>query len=282
MLHFLQYSNKVMGLAMGIKVRWKTTDQTVLVIEFDGQWSWEEYAVVQYEQINPMLDTVAYSVYHIYDFTNTQHTPTNTLTWVPRLPKIMHSRFAEAVFLIGVDPFIRKVLQVAEQTYLRFSTLQFFFVDTQDEALALIYPDALPQEKSFTQPTTLPSISITWYDETQRCLIWRFNYTWTYNEYMQAVRHSNALISQKPYSVDVICDLSNYTTTANNVLSMARQGLQQRPPNLGHVVIITQSRFWLRMYHMLIQHKFLSANELHITQNMNEAYHFLNQALHRS
>jgi hypothetical protein len=64
---------------MSVRVTWLDSSHTVIVREFEGAWTWDEYYASQ-QQVSEMLLSVRYNVHQIFDFTRSSALPSNTLS----------------------------------------------------------------------------------------------------------------------------------------------------------------------------------------------------------
>src|SRR5689334_22363637 len=102
---------------MSVAIHWYDTEKTILVIEFAGKWTWEEFYVRQ-DEINLVLDDVEYDVDVItrsMDADATNFVPVNSLTHMPIVVRRAHPRVRMAVLVtrsglwLTMDTVLRRV-----------------------------------------------------------------------------------------------------------------------------------------------------------------------------
>lgn len=72
-----------------IIVEWDNVEKTILMVSICEDWSWADmYQAI--DDINRLLDTVAYPVYTIMDFTHATHIPDNALLNLKKLNRSHH------------------------------------------------------------------------------------------------------------------------------------------------------------------------------------------------
>lgn len=93
-------------------------------------------------------------------------------------------------------------------------------------------------------------IVVDWGDADNRLIVWRFGEHWNAEDYLQAVKTSNALATSQPHTVDILADV-RMASIPHNIFSIAVRGLRERPRNLGRVIIVTESAMWSMIYEVI-------------------------------
>lgn len=116
-----------------------------------------------------------------------------------------------------------------------------------------------------------------WGDHDETILVWKFNRTWTAEEFNQAIEQGYQLMTSQPHTVDVICDLQASANMPTTIIHSAQRAYHNHPDNLGVVAILTRNSMWLSMFELMN----LNPMQLAIFQfvsNVNDAYAFIEQA----
>lgn len=69
---------------MAISLRWTDESHSVIVGQYDAQWTWDEFFRVHSEQLPRLLDNVSHRVDYIVDFSLTRFAP-NSLRQFARI-----------------------------------------------------------------------------------------------------------------------------------------------------------------------------------------------------
>ncbi len=117
-------------------------------------------------------------------------------------------------------------------------------------------------------------ILVDWGDEDETILMWRFPISWTGDDFYQALQITQELVSEKTCAVDVLVDMQKALQSPTNLLPLFKNGLSKRIPNLRHIIIISQSRYFVSLYAVL-QKLGRDFPKLHFVENANEGYELL-------
>lgn len=87
-------------------------------------------------------------------------------------------------------------------------------------------------------------IQVYWGDEEETYVVWHFSPCWTVDDHARAMDINLAFVTSKPYTVDIIADLT-ITIPTPEMLKIGERALRQSPDNLGLMVFIIKSRVWM-------------------------------------
>ena len=118
------------------------------------------------------------------------------------------------------------------------------------------------------------TIELDWGNAEETILIWTCDTEWTADEYYQAVYDCVEMIDQKPHSVHVMVDMQFNRMRPAMLLQLAKHGYRNRSHNVGSIVLIYRTGFWLFLEDML-QKIFSKEFPLMFAQDANEAYSLL-------
>ena len=97
------------------------------------------------------------------------------------------------------------------------------------------------------------TITLDWGDFDETFLVWNFNGKWTADAFYQTIEHLKQLSLSKPYPVNVMVDMRQSLAAPNNLLTLLRVAVKSNVRNIGRVIVISKSGFWLQMYQMLVK-----------------------------
>ncbi|MCU0513906.1 MAG: hypothetical protein MUE40_15205 [Anaerolineae bacterium] len=87
-------------------------------------------------------------------------------------------------------------------------------------------------------------IHLEWDDAECRILRLNFDGGWTWDDFYAATRERDRLLNSQPHRVDLLADFSSSgKLPAGSPISSARSVLASPPPNLGMLVIVSNSLF---------------------------------------
>lgn len=92
---------------MPVHVSWVDTSRTVILREFTGNWTWDEFYRSQ-DEARTMLDAVTYTVHQIFDFSHTQNLPPNALSHLSRSARNMPANRGKSI-VITENNFYRQM-----------------------------------------------------------------------------------------------------------------------------------------------------------------------------
>ncbi len=95
------------------------------------------------------------------------------------------------------------------------------------------------------------TVNISWYDEDEDILHYRFGETWTWEEYEPILKTGRCMMRRKPHYVAVLNDMRETINTPNMLIPKAKQTIDSRPPNTGMVIFVTSSLFFSSLFDVL-------------------------------
>ena len=119
------------------------------------------------------------------------------------------------------------------------------------------------------------AIELDWGNAEETLLIWTCDTHWTSEEYYEAVVAGKNMIESQSHPVDVIVDMQFNRMRPMQLLQLAKYGYRHRSLNVGTVVLIYRSTFWLFLEDTL-QSIFGHEFNLLFVRDANEAYDVLN------
>lgn len=118
------------------------------------------------------------------------------------------------------------------------------------------------------------TIELDWGNADESLLIWTCDRHWTHDDYYEAVQTCVAMINGQSHPVDVIVDMQFNKMRPQMLLQLAKYGFRHRSANVGTVVLIYRSTFWLFLEETL-QSIFSKEFRLLFARDANEAYSLL-------
>lgn len=115
------------------------------------------------------------------------------------------------------------------------------------------------------------AIELDWGNANETLLIWTCDTHWTSEEYYEAVQTGVEMIDSKAHPVDIIVDMQFNRMRPAMLLQLAKHGYRRRSRNVGTVVLIYRSTFWLFLEETL-QSIFSNDFRLLFVEDANEAY----------
>lgn len=97
------------------------------------------------------------------------------------------------------------------------------------------------------------SIEVSWYDDKEDILYYKFGEIWGWHEYEPAIRQGRALMRTKTHYVGIINDLRAMRQTPSTLISKAHHYIDSRPENTGMAIFVSSSLFFSKIYDMLMQ-----------------------------
>lgn len=88
------------------------------------------------------------------------------------------------------------------------------------------------------------TITLTWFDDTHKILLWNFDKNWTWEQFHQAVDESSFVAKDYTHSIDLILNLGDSQfplTTA--VIAHIRRGMAVATEQGGIVVLMSHNTF---------------------------------------
>jgi len=126
------------------------------------------------------------------------------------------------------------------------------------------------------------SVTVEWYDESQRVMVTRFKGSWTIREATDAHRQANANLKSVAHPVAVIFDFSTSSMLPSDLLSGIRNSKYERSPdNIADDMAIVGTSFFLKSLVDIarrIYAKFVPSN-IHFVDSVDEAANLLHRKL---
>jgi hypothetical protein len=97
------------------------------------------------------------------------------------------------------------------------------------------------------------SITLDWGDFDETFLVWNFAGKWSAEEFYQTIEQLKQLSMTKPYAVNIMVDMRLSLAAPNNLLTLLRVAVKSKVQNIGRIIVISKSNFWLQMYQMLVK-----------------------------
>lgn len=119
---------------MGIHTRWDDIERTIVVCEFEANWSLEEFHTMV-DEVYEMMKSVDYRVYLIHDFSKSRVSPRQWLSTGSHIEKRQSQNSAETV-VIGANTFVKAMLNIAQKLFLK--NIRVDMADTLPEAYKII------------------------------------------------------------------------------------------------------------------------------------------------
>jgi hypothetical protein len=117
---------------MSVRVTWLDSSHTVIVREFEGAWTWDEYYTSQ-KQVSEMLLSVKHNVHQIFDFTKSSALPSNTLSHLRGSGRGMPTNRGRSV-IVTQSNFYKHMYQLFDRLFPGV-TQRVVLVATLEEAL---------------------------------------------------------------------------------------------------------------------------------------------------
>lgn len=87
------------------------------------------------------------------------------------------------------------------------------------------------------------SITVVWDDEAHTVFHWIIEGRWTWKEYFEAMRQSNAMARTVDHVIDVIVDLQASRLIPSHVFSNIRLDTADQPEKMGMIAVVGTSAF---------------------------------------
>lgn len=121
---------------MPVRLNWFDAEETILLFEFEGRWTWEEFYITHAE-FNRLLQARDYMVYTIIDLRNSGlYVPPNALTHTRNIADRQQPNAGITVF-VSSNRFLQLLFKTGTTIHANFARY-FRMVGTLDEAEALI------------------------------------------------------------------------------------------------------------------------------------------------
>lgn len=117
---------------MTIRVSWLDDSRTVILREFEGKWTWDEFYRSQSEA-SAMLASVEHRVHQIFDFSQAQSLPPNTLTHLRNAGRNMPANRGKSV-VVTQNVFYQQMYRILNMVFPAV-TRRVVLVETREAAL---------------------------------------------------------------------------------------------------------------------------------------------------
>jgi len=122
---------------MGIRVDWYNKEHTVIYWQFEGRWTWDEFAAAQ-KIASELLQNITYQVDIIGNLQQSAQLPTNALSAYTRFA-MQSAENTGLIVLVGSGAFIKTLTQVFKRIMPgNLPATDFVYADTNEAAYALI------------------------------------------------------------------------------------------------------------------------------------------------
>jgi hypothetical protein len=121
---------------MGILVKWENETHKTIVVTYEKQWTWEDFATSKVE-IDTLLDSVKHTVNIISDSRQSGGLPSgNALAVLSRSFQSAPSNIG-LVAVLGANPFFKALLQILQTVSLNRAAKNIRFVKSEEDARML-------------------------------------------------------------------------------------------------------------------------------------------------
>lgn len=103
---------------MPIHISWGSDDHTVVVFDYEGEWTWKDCHAA-FEEAYALLDTVDHQVHIIHDFTHGPTLPDNALLHAQSLITGQPQNLG-AVFLVNVNYTAEMMWKIFSRIHTKF------------------------------------------------------------------------------------------------------------------------------------------------------------------
>jgi tRNA A37 threonylcarbamoyladenosine dehydratase len=86
-------------------------------------------------------------------------------------------------------------------------------------------------------------IHVGWGNDQKSYTVFRFDGTWTWEEYYKSIAEAYELVKDCPYTVNILLDLMECRLLPQNLLSHVGSSMKQPPKSFDLAVVATSSRF---------------------------------------
>jgi hypothetical protein len=115
-------------------------------------------------------------------------------------------------------------------------------------------------------------IAVDWGSVEETFVVWRMEGNWNLPEFQASHSLSSIMISSKAYPVDVIIDIRTVNFQSQLLTDVVNIHRYQSPKNVGKTVILHQSDFMQRVFHLLDNFYPGFSNDFIFTASVDEAY----------
>ena len=120
---------------MGIHVSWHNSDQAILMVEYDAEWTLTDY-YASVEKSYELMESVKHAVDIVQDASKMSSFPTRLISAAHYTEGRAHPRRRYMV-IFGLHAFVRIILESSKRVAPN-ATKDMYFVNTKDEALSLL------------------------------------------------------------------------------------------------------------------------------------------------
>ena len=122
---------------MPIFADWFDADQTIILLRYEGNWTWNEFYETATDVVHPLLKSTSGTVYLIADFTRTITMPMNGIMHARNVFKTMPPNWHNMV-IVTPSKFIQILVDMFTKLNYQGMGEKISRADTLDEALKLI------------------------------------------------------------------------------------------------------------------------------------------------
>lgn len=123
---------------MSVKVYWFNENQTALVYDFQGEWTWNETFLAIDEAVT-LLDSVQHRVNIVVDLRGSRRVPPvapQALARIANAPTMSHPN-TNILIVIGLSGFLQTLYEIFRRLY-PYAAQRYREARTQEELLALL------------------------------------------------------------------------------------------------------------------------------------------------
>jgi hypothetical protein len=154
----LVQAEKAAGI-MGIDIRWEDDTRTTILIEFDEQWTWEDFEQIEI-MTSQLLDEVDHKVCFLADASQTRTIPPNvSISRMRRVIELNHAN-SDIIVVAGMNMFLRLMLDTVIRV-LKSQSAIHTVKDMQEAREKLAQHRGLAQHKGLTQHRDHPPLTDT-------------------------------------------------------------------------------------------------------------------------
>lgn len=111
------------------------------------------------------------------------------------------------------------------------------------------------------------------YDETY--IVLTFKEKWTSDEFAQIVSDLYSQIKAIQRTIHIFIDLRYSAPPPVSILGIVVGAIRTHPPNMGRVIVLSQSNIWKRLYDIATIHRPDRSLDIHFVRNVDYAYNLL-------
>ena len=115
------------------------------------------------------------------------------------------------------------------------------------------------------------AINVEWDNPEKTIICYHFEERWTWEEFFEARRHAQSIISGVTHNVGVIMNTPPNIVLPSNLLTHSLTSLRHRHPNTVIIVFIAGKSFLNMMISLMTKMSHLASDSMVMAANMDEA-----------